>query len=83
MKTRSEEIFEDFLTRNNLAFSKIEEDTSAPGQYRPDYSMHLGASELIFEIKELAEDEKLRWFTIRRGPTLNRFRVRRAAMSVG
>jgi hypothetical protein len=53
MKTKSESLFEEFLTINNLAFGKIEEDTSP----RPDYLVSVGGIEIIFEVKELAEDE--------------------------
>jgi hypothetical protein len=53
MKTKSEELFEGFLAANDLPFAKIEEDTTA----RPDYRVSVGGSEIIFEVKELAEDE--------------------------
>lgn len=53
MKTKSESLFEEFLTVNNLPFKKIEVDATP----RPDYSISVGCSEIIFEIKELAEDE--------------------------
>jgi hypothetical protein len=53
MKTKSESLFEEFLTINNPAFGKIEEDTSP----RPDYLVSVGGIEIIFEVKELAEDE--------------------------
>jgi hypothetical protein len=52
MKTESEGLFEAFLITNNLSFEKIKEDT-AP---RPDYRVSIGGSEIIFELKELAED---------------------------
>jgi hypothetical protein len=52
MKTKSESLFEEFLTVNNLAFEKIEEDTTP----RPDYRVSVGGCVIIFEIKELAED---------------------------
>ena len=54
MGATSEQILERFFTQNNLVFEKIEEDTSS----RPDYLVHVGNSELIFEVKELAEDKK-------------------------
>lgn len=54
MKTKSEGVFESFLTLNNLAFKKIKEDTSS----RPDYLVRIGNCEVIFEVKELAGDEK-------------------------
>jgi hypothetical protein len=53
MKTKSESLFEGFLAANNLPFEKIEEDT-AP---RPDYRVSVGGNAIIFELKELAEDE--------------------------
>src|SRR5260370_37774702 len=52
MKTKSESLFEGFLATNNLPFEKIEEDTTP----RPDYRISVGGSEIIFELKELAED---------------------------
>jgi hypothetical protein len=52
MKTKSEDLFEGFLAINNLLFEKIKEDISP----RPDYRVSVGGSEIIFELKELAED---------------------------
>ena len=52
MKTKSESLFEEFLTVNNLPFEKIKEDTTP----RPDYRVSVGGSEIIFELKELAEN---------------------------
>src|ERR1039458_615317 len=52
MKTRSESLFEEFLTFNNLRFEKIREDTTP----RPDYRVSVGGCVIIFEIKELVED---------------------------
>ena len=37
---------------SNLPFEKIKEDTTP----RPDYRVSVGGSEIIFELKELAED---------------------------
>jgi len=54
MKTKSEKLFEQFLTANDLPFSKIGEVDNAR---RPDYSVIVGGGEIIFEIKELTEDE--------------------------
>jgi hypothetical protein len=51
MKTKSESLFEEFLAVNNLLFEKIKEDTTP----RPDYRVFVGV-EIIFELKELAED---------------------------
>ena len=56
MKTKSEAVFESFLISNNIAFEKIQEAASP----RPDYSVHIGTLKLIFEVKELAEDENLK-----------------------
>src|ERR1700688_1535971 len=53
MKTKSEQLFEDFLTANNVQFEKITEGSSP----RPDYLVSIGDVKLIFELKELAEDE--------------------------
>lgn len=52
VRTKSEDIFEKFLIRNNVPFEKIEEGTSP----RPDYLVTVGNLKLIFEVKELAED---------------------------
>lgn len=54
MKTKSEQIFELFLATHNVAFEKIEEATT----HRPDYLVSIGEAKLIFEVKELTEDEK-------------------------
>ncbi len=56
MKTKSESLFEGFLTTNNLPFEKIKEENTL-GALRPDYRVSVGGSEIIFEIKELTEDE--------------------------
>ena len=53
MKTKSEEIFENFLNNNNLKFEKIKEEDSP----RPDYLVKTDEIELAFEVKELAEDD--------------------------
>ena len=53
MRTKSEELFEKFVADNNLAFERIKEDTTP----RPDYLVSLGDAKIIFELKELAEDE--------------------------
>jgi len=52
MKTKSEELFEKFLADNNLAFERITEDSSPT----PDYLVSVGTAKIIFELKELAED---------------------------
>jgi hypothetical protein len=56
MKTKSEQLFETFLTANNVQFEKIEE-IKEKGAYRPDYLVILGNLQLVFELKELAEDD--------------------------
>jgi hypothetical protein len=53
MKTKSEELFERFLEANKVPFEKIKEDTTP----RPDYLVSIGELKLVFELKELAEDE--------------------------
>ena len=53
MKTKSETLFESFLAANNLPFEKIEEATTP----MPDYLVSIGSGQIIFELKELAEDE--------------------------
>jgi hypothetical protein len=53
MKTQSEQLFEDFCAAHDLQFEKIEEGTSP----RPGYSVSIGGGKLIFELKELTEDE--------------------------
>jgi hypothetical protein len=65
MKTKSEDLFEGFLTTNRLPFEKIKEETTL-GAFRPDYRVSFGGSEIIFEIKELAEDGN---FGVVRDPT--------------
>jgi hypothetical protein len=52
-KTKSEALFERFLLINNLPFERIAE-AEAP---RPDYLVSISDQQLIFEIKELSEDE--------------------------
>lgn len=53
MRTKSEGLFEDFLAANHLPFEKICEDTTP----RPDYRVFVGEGQIIFELKELSEDE--------------------------
>lgn len=52
-KTKSEKAFEEFISENNLKFERIKEK----GSPRPDYLVRTGELNLVFEIKELAEDE--------------------------
>ncbi|HCN19802.1 MAG TPA: hypothetical protein DIS73_05900 [Planctomycetia bacterium] len=56
MKTKSEETFERFLRENKLEFEKIEEGSSP----RPDYLVKTRELNLVFEIKQLAEDENFK-----------------------
>ena len=53
MKTKSEAIFETFLSVNDLPFQKIEEETSP----RPDYLVSIGPLKVFFEVKELSKDK--------------------------
>lgn len=57
MKTKSETLFEKFLTAHNVQFEKIEE-VKEKAANRPDYLVTLGNVQLVFELKELAEDKK-------------------------
>ena len=56
MPTHSEEVFEKFLTANNIVFEKIEETVNQKGARRPDYLVKLPDAKLMFEVKELNED---------------------------
>ena len=53
MKTTSELEFEKFLTENGLPFERVEEQQTP----RPDYLVQRGDLKLLFEVKEIAEDE--------------------------
>jgi hypothetical protein len=55
MSTKSEELFEAFLTVNRLAFSRIEE-VKEKGARRPDYLVGIGDLKIIFEVKQIDED---------------------------
>jgi hypothetical protein len=55
-KTESEKIFENFLIDNKLKFSKIKED----GSPRPDYMVEISELKMVFEVKELAEDDNFK-----------------------
>lgn len=52
MRTKSEGIFEEFLIENDLEFKKIKESNSP----RPDYLVIADGLKLVFEVKELTED---------------------------
>lgn len=56
VKTRSETAFETFLSDNKLKFERIKEASSP----RPDYMVQANDWRVVFEIKELAEDENFR-----------------------
>jgi hypothetical protein len=53
MKTTSELQFEKFLTENGLLFQKVEEQETP----RPDYLVQIGDAKVLFEVKEISEDE--------------------------
>jgi len=70
MKTKSEELFESFLNQNNVPFKKIKEETSQIEEetsHRPDYLVYVSNLQLVFEVKELAEDDN---FAIVTDPSL-------------
>lgn len=52
-KTKSEEVFEDFLSRHQLPSEPIPVADSP----RPDYLVTCGTIKVVFEVKELSEDE--------------------------
>ena len=52
-KTKSEILFEEFLSTHNLQFEPIEIMNSP----RPDYVVTIGSSKVVVEVKELFEDE--------------------------
>ena len=53
MSTTSELAFEQFLTQNTLPFKRIEEQETP----RPDYLVQIGDLKVLFEVKEISEDE--------------------------
>ena len=53
MKTTSEVQFEKFLRDNWLAFDRVKEQTTP----RPDYLVQIGDAKVLFEVKEISEDE--------------------------
>ena len=63
MNTKSETLFESFLAANGLPFERIREERTP----RPDYLVSVGPVKLVFELKELAEDEN---FGVVRDPAL-------------
>ena len=56
MSTKSEELFEAFLTSNGVALSRIEE-VKKTGAKRPDYLVEIGELKIMFEVKQLGDDE--------------------------
>jgi hypothetical protein len=56
MKTTSEGLFEQFLTENGLLFEKI----AVAATPRPDYLVNAGEFEIVFELKELTEDQNFK-----------------------
>jgi hypothetical protein len=56
MATKSEELFETFLTANGIEFARIEEAQNQKGARRPDYLVQLGTGQLVFEVKQLGDD---------------------------
>src|SRR5437016_4249373 len=55
MSTKSEELFEEFLTLNAVTFSRIEE-VKETGAKRPDYLVEFGDLKIMFEVKQLGDD---------------------------
>ena len=55
-KTKSEALFEQFLGMHNLPFEPIPVSKSRT----PDYLVAVGEAEIIFEVKELSNDENLK-----------------------
>jgi len=53
MKTTSELQFEQFLNESNLPFEHVEEQQTP----RPDYLVLIGGTKVLFEVKEISEDE--------------------------
>jgi hypothetical protein len=66
MRTISETVFESFLTENGLPFGKIPEMPERATR-TPDYLVTIGEAKVVFEVKELFEDENFKT-----GPVLNR-----------
>jgi hypothetical protein len=53
VKTKSEKLFESLLKANDVRFEEIEQAATP----RPDFLVYVGNTQIIFEVKELAEDE--------------------------
>jgi hypothetical protein len=56
MNTKAEGLFEKFLHSNGVRFSRIEEVKEKDAK-RPDYLVELGDLKIIFEVKQLGDDE--------------------------
>lgn len=56
MSTKSEDLFEEFLNSNGVRFSRVEE-VKEKGAKRPDYLVEIGGLKIMFEVKQLGEDE--------------------------
>lgn len=54
MKTTSELQFEKFLDQNKLPFERVPEEKTP----RPDYLVQISDAKVIFEVKEISEDDK-------------------------
>ena len=53
MKTTSELQFEKFLAENRLPFERVKEQKTP----RPDYLLQIGDTKILFEVKEISQDE--------------------------
>jgi hypothetical protein len=51
-KTKSEAVFERFLSTNGIPFRRVPTSLTKT----PDYELTIDGAELVFEVKELAED---------------------------
>ena len=56
MNTKSEDLFEEFLMSNGVRFSRVEE-VRERGAKRPDYLVEIGDLKIMFEVKQLGDDE--------------------------
>ena len=62
--TTSEKALEDFLRASDLKFEKLKEEQ---GHSTPDYKVQVSERELLFEVKEIAEDRNFEVDTDGRG----------------
>ena len=56
MNTKSEGLFEEFLHSNGVRFSRIEEVKEKDAK-RPDYLVEIGNLKIMFEVKQLGDDD--------------------------